>query len=281
MTGSVLVDVNDSPASGRAVEWAAARAADLGAPLRLVHVMHESVRQSGDTRVADAAESSADALLERAAATVAQIAPSAEVTSVIEYGDPLKVFVRLSEDAELIVVGSDTSTDERPSRRGTRGFRIAAASKTAVAVIPDLDLTGRRGVVVGADGSEPSQNALAFAIAEADRLGEPLIAVNAWTNPVVYGYDVTFPVEYLDDLDEAGQRTLDHALEGITSAYPNVDVQRVVVEGDPVIALADAAGTASLLVIGSHGRGAVARLLLGSVSHGLLAHLVAPTVVVR
>lgn len=281
MTGSVLVDINGSPASGRAVEWAASRAAALGSPLRLVHVMHDSIRQTGDDRIAEAAQASAGSLLERASVTVAQIAPEIEVTSVTEYGDPLKVFVRLSEDAELIVVGSDTSEGERPSRRGTRGFRIAAASKTAVAVIPDFDMTGRSGVVVGADGSESSENALAFAIAEADRLGEPLIAVNAWTNPVVYGYDVTFPVEYLDDLDEAGEQTLARALEGVTANHPDVEVRRVVVEGDPVIALADAAGTASLLVVGSHGRGAVARLLLGSVSHGVLAHLVAPTVVVR
>jgi nucleotide-binding universal stress UspA family protein len=41
------------------------------------------------------------------------------------------------------------------------------------------------------------------------------------------------------------------------------------------------AANASLVVVGSHGRGAVARFLLGSVSHGVLARLAAPTVIAR
>ncbi|HEY6800959.1 MAG TPA: universal stress protein, partial [Agromyces sp.] len=62
---------------------------------------------------------------------------------------------------------------------------------------------------------------------------------------------------------------------------PSLEITRVVVAGDPVIALAEEAMSARLLVVGSHGRGALARFLLGSVSHGVLAHLEGPTVVVR
>ena len=49
---------------------------------------------------------------------------------------------------------------------------------------------------------------------------------------------------------------------------------------DPVRALTDAASGARMLVMGSHGRGGFARLVLGSTTHGVLTHLPCPTVVV-
>jgi nucleotide-binding universal stress UspA family protein len=63
--------------------------------------------------------------------------------------------------------------------------------------------------------------------------------------------------------------------------YPNLKIERKVEEGHPVDVLNDAAETARLLVVGSHGRGAFRRLLLGSVSHELLQEPALPTMVVR
>jgi nucleotide-binding universal stress UspA family protein len=70
-------------------------------------------------------------------------------------------------------------------------------------------------------------------------------------------------------------------LEPIVAERPGLQVTKVVIAGDPVEVLGDAADDADLLVVGSHGRGALARFLLGSVSHGILTQLDAPTVVVR
>ncbi|MBG6237335.1 nucleotide-binding universal stress UspA family protein [Mycetocola sp. CAN_C7] len=281
MATRMLVGVKNLDTSRAAVRWAASRASSRGLGLHLVHVVDAGMRRAGSAGLLEAARADVDAMLSAAADLAREGSPGSDVTTSVQEGDPLNELVRLSQDAEMVVVGSDSDGDDGSRRHGTRGFRIAAASTTPVAVIPNVSLVGRHGVVVGVDGSPTSEHALAFAVDEADRLGEALVAVNAWPNPVVYGYDLAFPVEYVEDLTEIGNETLTRALEGVMGGHPSVRVRRVVAEGDPTSVLTEEASTASLVVVGSHGRGAVARFLLGSVSHGVLARLAAPTVIVR
>ncbi|MET0713331.1 MAG: universal stress protein [Mycetocola sp.] len=281
MATRMLVGVKNFDTGRMAVRWAAERASSRGLGLHLVHIVDEGMRRAGSTGLLDAARSDVDQMLASALELARSVAPGLDVTSETRVGDPQADLITLSQDADMVVVGSDSTSKETSRRHGTRGFRIAAASTTPVAVIPTIDVAGRDGVVVGVDGSPISDHALVFAAAEAERLGQPLIAVNAWPNPVVYGYDLAFPVEYVEDLTEIGNQTLDRALDNVMGAHPNVPVHRIVTEGDPITVLSEVAEDASLIVVGSHGRGAVARFLLGSVSHGILARLSGPTVVVR
>lgn len=273
-------------ASLTAVRWAAERASAVGSRLRLVHVVEGSIPSTDDAELLLAAQSAARMSLDAAADAAASVDRTLEVVTELEQGSAVDVFDRVSEGADLLVVGSDWHGGQRASRRGVHSLRIAAGSHAPVAVIPDIDVSGRRGVVVGIDGSEASDAALSFAVAEATRLGVPLIAVHAWDVAMMvggdYGYGV--PMVASDDLQRGAEQVLDEALAGVTSGSAGssaLEISRVVVAGDPVIALAEAAMEASLLVVGSHGRGALARFLLGSVSHGVLAHLEGPTVVVR
>ena len=281
MVDRMLVGVRNVDTSRAAVQWAARRAHSRGLGLHLVHIVDAGMRRADNAGLLEATRLDVDAMLAAAANIAREVAPGVAVTTDSAEGDPLGELVRLSQDADMVVVGSDSAGDDSSGSHGNRGFRIAAASTTPVAVIPTLDVTQRHGVVVGVDGSPLSDHALAFAIAEADRLGETLVAVNAWPNPVVYGYDLAFPVEYVEDLTEIGGDTLTRSLDKVMGAHPNVSVRRVVAEGDPTSVLLDEAASASLVVVGSHGRGAVARFLLGSVSHGVLNKLAAPTVIVR
>jgi nucleotide-binding universal stress UspA family protein len=288
---AVGVGIGDSAAT-RAVRWAAERASAFGSTLRLVHVVDESSIPSlraddGQGAAVGEAEGGADQAarkrLDEAAALVETIDAGLEIVTSLEHGSPVDVFERISADADMLVIGSDWHGGRRASRRRILSLRIAAVSRVAVAVVPDLDPGERRGVVVGVDGSHISDHALAFAAEEAVRLGEPLIAVHSWDIVAMVGgeYGYGAPLIATDDLARAESEILDAALAPITAAHPGLDVQRSVIAGDPVHDLAEAASTAKLLVVGSHGRGALARFLLGSVSQGVLADLVAPTVVLR
>ena len=283
-TRDIVVGISTGGQANRtAVQWAAERASALGGRLRLVHVVDEAIPSMDDAALMLAVQTAARALLDEAADVAASVDANLHVLTELEQGSPVEVFDRVSRGVMLLVVGSDWHGGKRASRRGVHSLRIAAGSHAPVAVIPDIDVSARRGVVVGVDGSEASDAALAFAADEATRLDEPLIAVHAWDIAMMvggdYGYGV--PMVATDDLQQAAAGVLDEALASLVATRPSLEVRRVVVAGDPVIALADAADEASLLVVGSHGRGALARFLLGSVSHGVLAHLEAPTVVVR
>ena len=279
-------------ATMRAVRWAAERASASGSTVRLVHVVDDDSAIVARAAAAPGEATSVESIdaerqvrqcLDEAAALVLSIDDRIAIVTTLEHGSPVDVFERISADAEMLVVGSDWHGGRRASRRRVLSLRIAAASRTAVAVIPDLDPGDRRGVVVGVDGSHISDHALAFAADEAERSGEPLIAVHSWDVVAMVGgeYGYGAPLIAADDLARAESEILDAALAPIVAAHPALEVQRSVVAGDPVHDLTEAAMEASMLVVGSHGRGALARFLLGSVSQGVLADLVAPTIVLR
>lgn len=279
----IVVGANiGGPAALRAVRWAAERAAARGIRLRLVYVV-DGGAESAEAAARPEAEQAALLALEEARAAALEVDPNLEIITDTRQGEPVDVFERVSGDAELLVVGSDWHGGNRASRRRLTSLRIAAGSKVTAAVIPDIDVSGRRGVAVGVDRSRPSDAALAFAADEAERRNVPLIAVHAWdvawTTNLEYGYGFDTPAT--DDLSRAAEALLDEVLEPIMAERPGLQVTKVVIAGDPVEVLGDAADDADLLVVGSHGRGALARFLLGSVSHGILTQLDAPTVVVR
>ena len=280
----IIVGVSTAEQAGlHAVRWAARRASTRRARLHIVHVIDAAVEAKRDAQLMAAAKAEAQGVIDAAVAAANEVDPTLEVVTSFEHGPATEVFDELSRNADLLVVGSDWHGGRRPSRRGVHSLRIAAGSRVPVAVIPDIDVAGRRGVVVGVDGSESSSGTLEFAASEAERLGEPLIAVHAWDIGVIVGAEYGYGVSMVDDgdLTTAARELLDTALKPLVAAHPNLEIDRRVVIGDPVVALSDAADEASLLVVGSHGRGALARFLLGSVSHGMLAHLEGPTVVVR
>ena len=279
-------------ATMRAVRWAAERASASGSSLRLVHVVDDDTAIAARAAVAPGEAASVESIdaerqvrqcLDEAAALVMAVDDGIEVVTTLERGNPVDVFERISADAGMLVVGSDWHGGRRATRRRVLSLRIAAASRAAVAVIPDLDLGDRRGIVVGVDGSHISDRALAFAADEADRTNEPLIAVHSWDGVAMVGgeYGYGAPVIAADDLSRAESEMLEAALDPAIAAHPGLEVVRSVVAGDPVHDLTEAASAASMLVVGSHGRGALARFLLGSVSQGVLADLVAPTIVLR
>lgn len=146
----------------------------------------------------------------------------------------------------------------------------------------DTQLQPPRRIVVGIDGSEHANRALAWALAEARAHGAALDVVSAWTLPAEWaqGYNP----EWVVDLEAMGRRTADEAREAVASVYGSDElpdwITVTAVEGPAATILLERAEDADLIVVGTRGRGGISRLLLGSVSNAVIHHAPCPAVVV-
>jgi nucleotide-binding universal stress UspA family protein len=134
-------------------------------------------------------------------------------------------------------------------------------------------------IVVGIDGSPSSNEALSWAIRQAQLTGAGLEAVTAWEYPVSFGYVAS----YSDDFnpDAQARLVLDRAIGEAVVGSPAIEIRRVAGEGNPARMLVGASKNASLLVVGSRGHGELAGMLLGSVSQYCVGHADCPVVVIR
>jgi nucleotide-binding universal stress UspA family protein len=135
-------------------------------------------------------------------------------------------------------------------------------------------------VVVGVDGSTTSRKALKWANEEARVRGATLTVVHAW-HPAMFGViEFAAPVLDIETFDVAAKRLVEEMLAGSHVDASDPSIETNVVEGGATQAILEAAADASLVVVGSRGRGAVARVLLGSVSQQVVHHAPCPVVIV-
>lgn len=92
-----------------------------------------------------------------------------------------------------------------------------------------------------------------------------------------------FPMLGMDwrDAEAKGHETLAERLAGWQEQYPDLHVKRLVVCDRPARWLIEEAEHAQLVVVGSHGRGGFAGMLLGSVSSHVAQSATVPVIVVR
>ncbi|MEV7599286.1 universal stress protein [Kitasatospora sp. NPDC089797] len=128
------------------------------------------------------------------------------------------------------------------------------------------------------DGSAPSKAALRWAVGQAALTGATVHAVAAWEYPSLYGW---FAPVVDEGFERAARRTLTAEVDEVVGPRRPVEVRESLVPGHAAEVLLGAAEQADLLVLGSRGRGAFARTLLGSVSTRCAVHGVCPVVIVR
>lgn len=200
--------------------------------------------------------------------------PDACAPRVVE-GQPGPTLTEQAADADLLVVGQHGAGAGRHTALGSVSRYCSTHSTTPIVVVPPDWSDGEcRSIAVGFDGSPNADRALRWALefAPAEAAIEVIIAIEVtpWLE------DDLVRARFPEEVDRETARLV-AALEAIT------DDQRVrheVVLQDAREALLQAAGRADLLVVGARGRGAIATILLGSVTNWLLHHAVCPTAVV-
>ncbi|MEO6199940.1 MAG: universal stress protein [Cryobacterium sp.] len=277
MAEKVIVAVDGGPASRAAVEWVLERAATGPLTLELTTVVELGWAPAGGPE--DDFHLVYERAISEAGRRVHEAAPSIRRTSVVRRGTPVDELIRASSTGDLLAIGTNKTGFMAGAVYGTLPLRLAAHSRCPLFVIP-ANWTPRSGsVVAGVEDDAISDVALDFAAREASRLGTNLVIVHAWAIPATLGLDDGAMIPF-DALREAHEEILARAVERIRAEHPDLAVSAVLEQGSSAQALVDAALDAALLVVGTHGRGAIAGLILGSVSHDVLLNLPCPVAVV-
>jgi len=288
----VLVGVDGSAASKAALAWATREAAMLNVPLTLVHivvpVLPTATPVSSSELVAGTdffrwQEDQAVRVLDEAREAVAHSSDDGSppiVHSVVLHGGAIANLADMSKDADMVVVGSRGMGAFSRALLGSVSTGLVHHAHCPVAVIhedppavaPDAP------VLVGIDGSAASLSATEIAFAEASRRGVDVVAMHAWRD-ITTVYEI--PGLDAGQLEAEARLELSERLAGFEERYPDVKVHQLVVCDQPSRQLVEHAKTAQLVVVGSHGRGGFAGMLLGSVSTTVIHAVKSPAIVAR
>ncbi|EKX67809.1 universal stress family protein [Streptomyces ipomoeae 91-03] len=293
--GPLVVGVDGSEPSLRAVDWAADEAALRGVPLRVVYACLWE-RYEGAALAHDIGKPTALPLAQDVVGAAAQRArarhPDLRVSADVVFEEPEYALVREGRNASALVVGTRGRSGIAEMLLGSVSLTVAAHADCPVIVLRgshDNQATppvhGR--VVVGI-GDEVKESAVVrFAAEEARRRGVPLEAVRAWRCPAHETTDHP-PPDFVRGYPQlAGEPARLHEqqaaeeLEAAVQDVPaDVSVRRRTVEGHARRVLVDASHEADLLVVGARRREGLFGLQLGRVAHAALHHSACPVAVV-
>ncbi|MGW6427588.1 universal stress protein [Nocardia sp. NPDC055053] len=272
----VVAGVDGSPRSHIALRWAADFAAHHQAALHLVAAVEVPVEYepgvSGPLFDGEMLYAHGESVVTAAAAEVAPVGDLVITTSV-EVGDARAILRRHSESARLVVVGSRGLGAVRRTLLGSVSTAVARHAACPVAVVPEAAASVTGAVVVGVDGSGVSADAVALAFDEASRRRVRVIAVHAWSE--------LFRYESRETMRAEAEAELSASLAGYREKYPDLRVERIVVEDRPARAVLTAAAGAQLIVVGSRDRGGLAGAALGSVAQAVLHGAQCPLIIAR
>lgn len=142
----------------------------------------------------------------------------------------------------------------------------------------------RLGIVVGVDGSAASNAAVSWAAQDATLRHLPLTLVHMVNAAVPMWPEMPMSMGMAAWQEEDGRQVLEQAVkiaEQAVQAHREITIHTELRWSPPVPTLVELSAEAELVVVGSYGRGAVARAVLGSVGSALLRRATCPVAVVR
>lgn len=272
----ILVGVDETSESLVALHWAVDTAVARELPVRVVRA-----RLNDASRRATTGRDGADV------APAAHGNQQAELDAAVEFardrlgGDRAAGWLADLALSDALVLGAAES--EMIVVAGPSRNRVSAAvlgsDATTVSVKPPCPVVVVRGerrsgpIVVGIDGTPEAESALAFAFEEADRSGEVLEVVHCWRPQPVQPSVVERTEGLLIDW-------LNRSIEPYRTKFPAATVHASVIKGRARTRLIERSSSASMIVVGTRRRRAVAGLVLGSVSQSLVHHANAPVAII-
>jgi len=272
------------------VEWAAGAAGRTGKALHLVHTLPDY-----DDLVAlnlldnywDPSLLGDDldgaAVVERATTWLRTNHPGIGVDGCTAFARPERALIEASRTAHLVVVGSRPKHGLDRLLLGRCSIATAMHATCPVVVIREESQAHPDGPVFAAtDGSPASRRAVEHAADQAWQHRARLVVVITWHLEVVDGVVVTEAGTAAWRQVEQRHRALAEAVVApVRSTHPDLDIEIKVIRGPAAKTLVAESADASLLVLGSRGRGGFRSMLLGSVTQAVLESAECPVMVVK
>jgi nucleotide-binding universal stress UspA family protein len=191
------------------------------------------------------------------------------------------VLLRAADGAALLVVGNRGLGGFTGLLLGSTGIAVSARARCPVVVVRGNERGGDP-VVVGIDGSTNTDTVLARAVDEASLRGAGLLLVHAFTISLErHHLEASGYADAVAAGRERGQTLLDSVVERLARDEPELVVTVRLTDRSAAQELVDASNAAQLVVVGSHGSGQVAGLLVGSTAHALIHHSSCPVLLSR
>ena len=270
--GAIVVGVDESDSARHAAEWAAEPASAWGVPVHLVHAVPSG---PGD-RPHDLP------WLRELRAAVERTGVD-EVESRVVVGSAVDGLLDRCRGARMLVVGSYGEGARSGMLAGSAALALVEAAECPVAVVrgsaAGLAPPRRGPVLVGTDAADDDA-ALQFGAALAVALGARLSVLHAWSDVVEDAGGLHRTTSSGTELVALAVARLDRCLVPLRKAFPQLPVERHVVDDTALRALLEQATGARAVVVG-HRRGSGSTRRLGSTSRGLVGFAPCPVVVTR
>lgn len=135
-------------------------------------------------------------------------------------------------------------------------------------------------VVIGYDGSAPSEAALQWAALVADRRGRALVVLHA-AERITYTQDAGSGLWKAEDVLAEAKEVAEHGKDAVLKTFPDLHVETAGSLFGAKVALGEVSTHSSMMVLGSHGRSRIGTLLLGSTAYAIAGYSRCPVVIVR
>jgi nucleotide-binding universal stress UspA family protein len=265
----IVVGVDESAEAKAAAHWAVREAELRKDGVLLVHA-YEVLAPRGRLTALKRGRQERKALLDKVAGTLT-VPPTMELDQLVELDSPESLLARLSERAEITVLGHDHPALSGRMPFGHTASTVASMSRHPVVVVPrgwELRVNDRRPIAVGIDGRHASSSTLDFAFSEASLHHLPVLVVHS------------APLGELALGEQDTRLNLAEILAGWKADYPDIDVDTMLLAGPPRDTVPAVSADAQLLVVGGPYRGREWTRWIRSVARAVLDRATCPVAVI-
>ena len=225
-------------------------------------------------------------LIDKAGQQLQQLAADVQqrvslVKQVIEAGNPASVILQATEStaADLVVIGNRGLSQFAEFAMGSVSHLVLLHAACATLVVKGAPKTTQR-VVVAAKGPDDAERIKTWLLAHPFKHPMKLVVLNVVPNALFAPFQSEGS---FDSWAQAATATAQRFVDPIAAALngPHYAATGRVAIGDAADMVAREVGLSDLLVVSTHGRTGVHRLLFGSVSHSLVHRVSGSVLVVR